>query len=173
MTDTLYKITVQDEGLGDGGTEELKFNDTIVDAVGNAYILKVTHNKPKGVTGNQSLGQDNLDQLPEGNLGEFYTIEGVVPFMDGTIDATGDGSQSNASIDQLKAWEDGLDTTDDIIHGQFGFEFKTVPAYKLAPISTGVTQIGLLWVGLEWKFNLILNFAEFTLKLKVDKGDTA
>ena len=172
MTDTLYKINSQDGTILSGDTEILLFNDSIVDTVGNAYITKVVHNKPKAVSGNQALGQDTLDQQPEGILGEFYTIHGVIPFMDGTLDATGTGATLNSTIEKLKEWSDGLDSLDgSVIHGMFGFEFLTVTPYKLTPISSGNTQIGLLWAGLEWDYDLILNIARFTLKLKVDKGD--
>ncbi len=171
MTDKLYKINSQDGTISSGDTEIILFNDSITNIIGNAYIIRVTHDKPKSVSGNQALGQGTKDQQPEGILGEYYTIEGVVPYMDGTVNATGDGSTINPTIEQLKEWSDGLDTTDSIIHGMFGFEFNTVPSYTITPISSGNTQIGLLWIGLEWKFNLILNIAEFTLKFKVDRGD--
>jgi len=174
MTDIIYKILGRNDTIGSPSTEKIIFNDSVIDAVGNTYILNVIHNKPKGITGNQSLGQDTRDQQPEGILGEFYTIKGAVPFADGTIDNSGDGTQSNATITQLKAWSDGLDTIPgQIIHGAFGIELNSVPGYKLSPISSGETQIGLLWAGLEWEFNLILNMAKFTLKLKVDRGNDA
>jgi hypothetical protein len=161
MTDTLYKINSQDGVLTSMDTEKLLFNDSIEDIVGNAYILRVNHNKPKAITGNQALGQGTKNQQPQGLLGEFYTIN-----------ATGDGTQINSTIERLKEWADGLDTIPSaVIHGIFGFEFNTVSSYKVTPISSGNTQIGLMWGGLEWKFNLILNIAEFTIKLKVDRGN--
>ena len=172
MTDTIYKINSRDGTIDSQDTEKLLFNDSIADTVGNAYITEVIHNKPKSVSGNQSAGQDTRDQQPQGILGEFYTIKGTVPFADGTINATGDGTQKNTTIEKLKEWEDGLDTlAGSIIHGMFGFEFKTITPYKLDPISSGNTQIGLLWVSLDWTFRLALNIAEFTLKLKVDRGN--
>ncbi|MBL4817985.1 MAG: hypothetical protein JKY15_01960 [Deltaproteobacteria bacterium] len=173
MTDTIYKLFNQDDVIGSGTTERILFNDAIVDAVGNAYITRVNHTRPKAISGNQALGQGTRDQQPQGELGEFYTIEGVVPFMDGTLDASGDGTQSNATIDLMESWEDNLDVIDgQIIHGRFGFELNTVKKYKLTPVSSGNTQIGLLWVSLDWDFNLILNIAKFVLKLKVDRGDS-
>ncbi len=172
MTDIIYKILNQDDTLDTLSTEKILFNDSIAETVGNAHILRVNHTKPKGITGNQALGQGTKDQQPEGLVGEFYTIEGVIPYMDGTLDAMGDGTQLNSTIERLKEWSDELDTLEDkIVHGQFGFKFNTVSSYTLTPISSGNNQIGLLWMDIEWKFNLILNIAEFTLKFKVDRGN--
>jgi len=172
MTDTIYKITVKGEDINGAGTEKLLFNNAITDTVGNAYILRVNHKRPKGVSGNQALGQGTIDQQPVGQLGEFYTIEGVIPFQDGTINASGTGVETNSAIVQLKTWENELDTIDgQIIHGQYGLELNSVPDDNSAPISTGNTQIGLLWVELDWNYDIILNIAKFVLKFKVDRGD--
>jgi len=174
LTDIIYKILNQDDNINSTETEKVTFNNSIDDTVGNAYILRISHSKPKSVTGNQALGQGTKDQQPEGLVGEFYTIEGVVPFMDGTIDATGNGSTNNSTIQQLKDWSDELDVLEGkIIHGQFGLKFNSIPIYNLSPISSGDDQIGLMWINIEWKFNLILNIAEFTLKFKVDRGDSS
>ena len=172
MTDIIYKINSKDGIITSSDTEKILFNNSLDDIVGNSYILRVNHNKPKSISGNQALGQGTRDQQPQGLLGEFYTIDGAVPFMDGTIYATGDGTQINSTIEKLKEWADGIDTlAGSVIHGMFGFDFKTISPYSISPISSGNNQIGLLWAGLDWKFNLITNIAEFTLKLKVDKGD--
>jgi len=172
MTERLFKINSRDGTILSGDTEILVFNNSTSDTVGNAYITKVIHKKPKSITGNQALGQGTRNQQPQGQLGEFYKILGAIPFADGTIDATGNGTQLNSTIEKFKEWEDGKDTLKgSIIHGMFGFDFQTVSPYKVTPISSGSTQIGLMWAGLEMVIDLILNIAFFTLDLKVDKGD--
>jgi len=50
MGDTIYKINSQGGIISSLDTEKLLFNDSTSDVVGNAYILRVNHKKPKAVT---------------------------------------------------------------------------------------------------------------------------
>lgn len=135
--------------------------------VENAFINQMERLPTDGVSNNQGAETPTGDQAALGSVEDILVIKGFISKRNGDND---DGL--NVFLTKLKEWEDEPKEIDDVWElGRMGIDVADNHNGDLIPVRTGSNQIAYLWERIEYKTNFKKNREEFTLYLRVNRGD--
>jgi len=168
MTLSLYRVNTPGQNIGSLDANNLIiFNATTNVDTHDGFITQVEITDTTGIGNNQAAEQDLGDHQDLGLVEQLYLLTGFISKRD----AISNGSNR---INILQKWDEGIKTNDNFVHGRFGIAMDDFVQYDVAPVGTGVNQVGLIWKSIKWgpiAFDVLPLRADFVITLIVDKGD--
>ena len=165
-TINLYRVT----GSGDDKTTSDRIDFNIPGSkpkVENAFIKSMERLPTDGIGNNQGAETPSGDQSALGEVENTLIIRGYISKRNGD---NNDGL--NTYLIKLDEWENEDKEIDDVWElGRMGIDVADNHAADLIPVRTGSDQKAYLWERIEYKTNFNLNREEFTLYLRVNRGD--
>ena len=166
----LFRVSLagDDETTGD----RIDFNDganpNVKDTdIENPFMLSIETIGTESIADQQGAEQDHADQEALGPVEDVYEITGFISKTDGDL---GDGQ--NQFLILLDLWDKEPKTLDGVWEeGRFGIVDDNDHTNDLIPVNTGSNRIGLLWESYRKKQDLGRNRTEFTIRLRLNKGD--
>lgn len=135
--------------------------------VENAFITEMQRLPTDGVANNQGAETPTGDQAALGSIEDILVIKGFISKRNGDAN---DGL--NVFLTKLREWEDEGKEVDDVWElGRMGIDVADNHAADLIPVRTGTKQTAYLWERIEYRTNFKKNQEEFTLYLRVNRGD--
>lgn len=165
----LYRVTAD----SDDKTVADRFDFNLTTKIGqqtdieNAFIKQLRNTPTDGVGNNQGAETPMGDQSALGPIEDILIIEGYFSKRNGDND---DGQ--NSYIATMKLWENDAKVIDGTWElGRIGIDIADNHNGDLIPVRTGDNQLAYLWEKIEWRSDFKKNREEFTLYLRVNRGD--